>query len=176
MAKQGPKSVNWAKIEREYIRSVNGISYKALAEKYGVHESTVNTHGRRADWVAKRETYHAEATRKALVESQEKLVSEAAQETIDAYHAAMTAARVALEALQDDALTFNSKDAASRSLIEALKFLEVLAGNPDSIQHQDIWVQHMSPDEKRTRLKELVNALDLDGSGSEPTDGAGDGG
>lgn len=44
---------NWAEIEAEYITT--GASYRALAEKYGIGESTIKTRSRKGEWRKKRQ-------------------------------------------------------------------------------------------------------------------------
>jgi len=161
------------------VESADGISYKALSAKHGVHEGTVKQHGRDGEWVARRKMHHDQTATKALLKTQEKLSEQAAQVAFDAQAAATKAANVALEALDDPALPFNSKDAAIRALLEALKLLEVLSGNPDTISDSTVRLKSELTHEELLRLQEGTRLLLLDDgtpNGAEPGGGGAGGG
>lgn len=167
---------DWGAIEREYVTSPEGISYRELAEKYGVHKATVGTYGTRGNWPAKRDAHRRRMADKTLTKAEEKLAEEAAEEVVDKWRAAEKAARAALDAIDNPELPFNSKDAAIRALLEALKFLEVLGGNPDSITQRDV-THHgdLTLDEIEDAQEDLF-VLALARRRSERTQGDGAGG
>ena len=171
MARQGAKGVDWPAIEREYVRSPEGIAYPALAKKHGLHPGTVTEHGRRGRWVAKRAEYHEEATRKALGKALEKEAEQQADQIVDTRAGLLETFCVLLERIQSGSLEANSLDAAANALVNIAKFLEVLGGNPDSRTEQSVSIRPLDPAEIK-RLKELVYALD-DGDGTGPGDGGG---
>lgn len=60
MAKRKYKSdeINWAEIESEYITSGDpAVSYRTLAVKYNIPQSTVNRYGTKNNWANKRTEY-----------------------------------------------------------------------------------------------------------------------
>ena len=56
--------IQWEKLKTEYITS--GISYQALAEKYGVSYATLKTHARCDRWVELRQKHREETFQKSL--------------------------------------------------------------------------------------------------------------
>ena len=48
-------TTDWNAVERDYV--LCGVTYAALADKYGVSHATVAHHGRRMGWVAKRRAH-----------------------------------------------------------------------------------------------------------------------
>lgn len=62
--------VNWNKLKAEYIKDPR-VSYRILAEKYGVSETVVNAHGRKMKWVEARKEYQAKTYAKAMEKATE---------------------------------------------------------------------------------------------------------
>lgn len=52
--------------EHEYVTSEKKISYRKLAEKYGVNQSTISKSGKDLNWVEKRKEYQAKVTQMAI--------------------------------------------------------------------------------------------------------------
>lgn len=162
---------NWEAIETEYVTSAEGISYKVLAAKYGLNRATVGKHGTAGEWRAKREAHRRRKAEKALTKVEEKLAKRDAADTINALDEVDASLRVLGEKIRSGALEANSLDAAVNAQVNALKFREVLGGNPDSRTEQSVSIRPLDPAEIK-RLKELVYALD-DGDGTGPGDGGG---
>lgn len=55
---------DWGKIETDYM--VNDLSYRQIAEKYGISESTVARHGKKNDWPEKRQQFASKVHTRAL--------------------------------------------------------------------------------------------------------------
>ncbi|NLE94935.1 MAG: hypothetical protein GX600_04515 [Dehalococcoidia bacterium] len=153
---------DWGAIELEYVTSPEGVSYRDLATKHGIDSKTVDRHGKRDGWVAKREAHWGRVGGMVRAEVAEKAAKEQAEALFEPVPAVIRAAKVALDALADASLPFNSKDAAIRVLLEAVKVLQVLGGQPDSVTQQDVSMRPLDAAATR-RLKELVYALDDDG-------------
>ena len=55
---------DWGKIETDYM--VNDLSYRQIAEKYSISESTVARHGKKNDWPEKRQQFASKVHTRAL--------------------------------------------------------------------------------------------------------------
>lgn len=55
---------DWGKIETDYM--VNDLSYRQIAEKYGINESTVARRGRKYEWPEKRQQFASKVHTRAL--------------------------------------------------------------------------------------------------------------
>ena len=55
---------DWGKIETDYM--VNDLSYRQIAEKYGINESTVARRGRKNEWPEKRQQFASKVHTRAL--------------------------------------------------------------------------------------------------------------
>ena len=61
--------IGWNEIEAAYV--TGGLSYRELAEKFGIPRSTVGKRGFRGGWVAKRKRYEEEVMERMLEENKE---------------------------------------------------------------------------------------------------------
>ena len=66
-----PMGIDWSRIEQDYVTGT--YTYVELAEKYGVHKSTIAAHGSRGDWPEKRDAYREQTTNETVTKSREKI-------------------------------------------------------------------------------------------------------
>lgn len=57
-------ATDWGKIETDYM--VNDLSYRQIAEKYGISESSVARHGKKNEWPEKRQQFASKVHTRAL--------------------------------------------------------------------------------------------------------------
>lgn len=66
----GNRKVNWEKLKSEYISG--GLSYRALAEKYGVVPSVVSARGSKEGWYKSRIKFQNDVVKKAVRKQERK--------------------------------------------------------------------------------------------------------
>lgn len=75
---QMARKVNWEQIKTEYV--TGDISYRKLAEKYGVSRATLQLRAKREEWFNQREKLRAKVMAKAIQKSEAKQVRVACKE------------------------------------------------------------------------------------------------
>ena len=129
---------NWETIETEYVTSGNEVTYRTIAETHGVALTTVNRHGKRGLWPAKRKAHREQTANAARTEIGEVTAKKQAEAILDARSELMETARILGERIRSGAMNPGTLDKAANAEVAVFKFLEVLGGNPDSITKQDV--------------------------------------
>ena len=80
MKKNAPNSIDWAAVKTEYITST--VSYRKLAEKYGVSFRYMSVRGRSEGWVEARKQYQQSIADKIIEKVADERVSRDAQKLL----------------------------------------------------------------------------------------------
>lgn len=72
------RKVDWEKIQTEYV--TGDISYRKLAEKYGVNKSTLGNVAAEQKWTKEREKFRTRTRKKAIQKASDKRANEIAKE------------------------------------------------------------------------------------------------
>ena len=120
---------DWNEMEAQYL--AGGVSYRMLAEKYGVDVSTVKRRGKKGNWVGKREEY-GEGVRAELLEQ-----DRAAR--VDRFARLNTVADGLLLRVEELGSGADITPAALKTLTEALKNIrdaQMLRGRLDAAEQE----------------------------------------
>ena len=120
--------VDWKAIETEYITT--DISYRKLAQKYGVGASTLYAKGSKEKWVEKKEQYQSKTVAKTLEKTSQQEANRAAKMMSVADKLLLK-----IEALVDRPEPLNEK--AIRSLTAAVKDLKEIQSIKSALDEQE---------------------------------------
>lgn len=134
-SKPGPKGINWEALATEYITSEPKLSYRDLAAKHGLSESSVSRRGKRDHWPERREQHMRQIACKTQAKVEEKTATDRADEAVDAV-TFMNEAIIELRRLIDSgALKCNSLEGAANALCRVIltrqKLIEDLEANAE---------------------------------------------
>lgn len=96
-----PKNLPWGKIRAEYVTSPQRISYRDLAEKWGVSFATLSRRARAEHWFRRRKEHEKKTYEKTLQKAAEKQAEKMSAELIAAEKASAEIINIALGILTD---------------------------------------------------------------------------
>lgn len=134
-SRPGPKGINWEALATEYITAEPKLSYRDLAAKHGLSESSVSRRGKRDQWPERREQHMRQIACKTQAKVEEKIATDRADEAVDAV-TFMNEAIIELRRLIDSgALKCNSLEGAANALCRVIltrqKLIEDLEANAE---------------------------------------------
>jgi hypothetical protein len=91
-------AADWAKIEAEYITT--NLSYRELADKYGLDQATVSRKGKTLDWVGKRQR-HVSETQAEVISRDKDIKADIATELTSTAKLILSKMKAGIESRED---------------------------------------------------------------------------
>ena len=125
---------DWHQVAEDYITGTDDVTYLSLSRKYSVAWSTVQRHGANEKWVEKRDGYRQRVAERSIEKAVNQIANERAEQITRNRKSLQLAQGRLIEAIQSGDLKANSLDSAARALVEVIRGMEFVEGEPDSRQ------------------------------------------
>ena len=134
-SKSGPKGIIWEALATEYITAEPKVSYRHLAAKHGLSESSVSRRGKRDQWPQRREQHARRIACKTQAKVEEKIATDRAEEAVDAVTFVNEAIIELRRLIDSGALKCNSLEGAANALCRVIltrqKLIQDLEANAE---------------------------------------------
>ena len=150
------KAINWLKIKNDYINSKPKISYRKLASKYKVAESSVKQKAKAENWVKLR---NEKQTKIAAKIDQETTVAIVEQE-VDRVKRINDAADRLLEKIEEATKQLNNHIVRNKKKTKTIEYSKIRSDKPATEIVEEIEeTEFVKGDVDRAGLKMVVSAL-----------------
>ena len=156
-----PKAAaDWHKVAEEYITGDDAVTHLLLAKKHSVSPETVSRHAAVEKWMARRNDYRQAIATQSLEKAVNKIANERANQIAVNRKALQLAQARLIEAIQErdkdgnPVLKANSLDSATRAMVEVIRGIEFVDGEPDS--RQEVNLNGSARDKLAERLESYI--------------------
>jgi hypothetical protein len=154
-------AADWTQLEHDYVTGNDDVTHASLAAVYGVARRTVSRHAGKENWLEKRRDFRHRIAAGAVQKAVNKIAKERAEQITVNRMSLQLAQRRLIEAIQErDAdgnpvLKANSLDAATRAMVEVIRGIEFVEGEPDS--RQEVNLNGSARDKLAERLEAFLS-------------------
>ncbi|MFP3905065.1 MAG: hypothetical protein ACLFWB_12545 [Armatimonadota bacterium] len=152
--------IDWSRIEQDYVMGT--CTYVELAEKYGVHKSTIAAHGSEGNWTEKRDTYREQTTNKSLTKSQEKISEQMSEAVVDSAKISADTIRRLHGKILDPELEPNSLEGVANALDRALRTHKRLVDDGQKRQVRNGPSEEVRKRSMRALINRILSERDVD--------------
>ena len=157
---------DWHQVAEDYITGTDDVTHLSLSQEYAVARQTVSGYASREDWLRKRQTYRDTVATQALQKATNQIANERADQIMINRKSLRLAQGRLIEAIQKGDLKANSLDSAARALVEVIRGMEFVEGEPDS--RQEVNLNGSARDKLTERLEAYVAQQSSDSDDGGP--------